>query len=103
MIDGEQSGRPPPSGDAPADAPGSDRRVRQQASRGRAPDVRARLVLLFLIGAVLFNFPLLSLFNHDRLLGGIPLLVGAVFGIWTALVATTAVLARRSPRAGSDG
>jgi hypothetical protein len=54
------------------------------------------------MGAVLFNFPLLSLFNHDRLLGGIPLLVGAVFGIWTALVATTAVLARRSPRAGSD-
>lgn len=102
MIDEEWTGRTPPSGDAPADAPGSDRHVRRRGARGRASDRRARFVLLSLMGAVLFNFPLLSLFNHDRLLGGIPLLVGAVFGIWTALVATTAVLARRSPRAGSD-
>jgi hypothetical protein len=68
-----------------------------------AAEVRSRFVLLFLAGAVLFNFPLLSLFNHDRLLGGIPLIVAAVFGIWTALIATTAVLAFRSQRNRPDG
>jgi hypothetical protein len=93
MTDERSSARPP----APNAPSGRDR------FGDAAAEVRSRFVLLFLAGAVLFNFPLLSLFNHDRLLGGIPLIVAAVFGIWTALIATTAVLTLRSQRNRPDG
>ena len=92
MTDERSSSRPPAS---------------NGLSNGRfgsaAAELRSRFVLLFLAGAVLFNFPMLSLFNHDRLLGGIPLIVWAVFGIWTALVVGTAVLARRSQQTRPGG
>jgi hypothetical protein len=45
-----------------------------------------RLVGLFLLGAVLFNYPILSLVNRDGLLFGIPILYLYLFGVWAALI-----------------
>ncbi len=33
-----------------------------------------RLVGVFLLGLVLFNYPVLQVFNHVRLVGGVPVL-----------------------------
>lgn len=46
-----------------------------------------RLVALFLLGIVLLNYPLLSLFNIPRLICGIPLLYGYIFVVWALLIA----------------
>ncbi|MDD3353478.1 MAG: hypothetical protein PHD22_07500 [Zoogloea sp.] len=45
-----------------------------------------RLMALFLLGAVLFNYPLLSIFDLPRVWAGIPLLYLYVFGLWLLLV-----------------
>ncbi|MCP4106813.1 MAG: hypothetical protein GY749_14960 [Desulfobacteraceae bacterium] len=46
----------------------------------------ARLVGMFLLGCILLNYPILSLFNIDIMLFGIPLLYVYIFGIWAALI-----------------
>jgi hypothetical protein len=50
-----------------------------------------RLVGLFLLGCVLFNYPLLSLFNLKIMIFGIPLLFFYVFTGWTLLILLAAV------------
>lgn len=45
-----------------------------------------RLAALFVLGGVLFNYPLLALFNHPLLLGGVPLLYVYVFVAWAVLI-----------------
>jgi len=45
-----------------------------------------RLVGLFLLGCLLFNFPILSLFNHNVIVLGIPLLYLYMFSIWFILI-----------------
>ena len=45
-----------------------------------------RLVGLFLLGMLLFNFPLLCLFNRPSLLWGIPVLYLYLFCAWTLIV-----------------
>lgn len=55
-----------------------------------------RLVGLFLLGCVLFNYPVLYLFNHPVRVMGIPLLYLYVFVAWGVLVALMAwVIERR--------
>jgi hypothetical protein len=54
-----------------------------------------RLVVLFLLGALLINFPVLSIFNQSATVGGIPLLYLYLFGIWAAGIVAVFVLARR--------
>lgn len=55
-----------------------------------------RLVGLFLLGCVLFNYPLLDLFNRPIHLFGIPLLYLYVFVAWTLLIGLMAwVIERR--------
>jgi hypothetical protein len=55
------------------------------------PNVKGqRLVALFLLGNLLFNYPLLALFNRPAMLGGIPLLYLYVFGAWALLIALLA-------------
>lgn len=56
-----------------------------------------RLVALFAGGWLLFNFPLLALWDRDAILFGVPLFPVALFLIWAALVATMAWLMERSP------
>ena len=55
-----------------------------------------RLVALFLLGALLFNYPLLYLFNVDYYVLGVPLLYVYVFVVWALLIALTALVAERS-------
>lgn len=51
-----------------------------------------RLAALFALGCLLFNYPLLALFNHAALLGGIPLLYVYVFSAWAVMIALLALV-----------
>ena len=55
-----------------------------------------RLVLLFVLGALLINFPVLAIFNRATTLGGIPTLYVYLFGVWAAGIVAVFILARRS-------
>ncbi len=55
-----------------------------------------RLVGLFLLGAVLFNYPVLSLFNRQTSLFGIPVLFLYLFGVWAVLIFFTALVTGRT-------
>ena len=50
---------------------------------------------MFLLGCLLFNYPLLYLFNVDYRLFGIPLLYLYVFAAWGLLIALTAAVVGR--------
>jgi hypothetical protein len=55
------------------------------------PNVKGqRLVALFLLGNLLFNYPLLALFNRPDMVLGIPVLYAYVFGAWALLIALLA-------------
>lgn len=57
------------------------------------PNVRGqRLAALFLLGNLLFNYPLLSLFNQPGLVLGIPVLYAYVFAAWSLLIALLAIV-----------
>jgi hypothetical protein len=60
------------------------------------PDSRKtrRLAGIFLLGWVLLNYPILSIFNLPASWGGIPLLYAYVFAVWTLIVALLAVVSR---------
>jgi len=51
-----------------------------------------RLVALFLLGCLLFNYPLLSLFNNPVEIFGIPLLYAYLFAVWGLLIALMALV-----------
>lgn len=53
-----------------------------------------RLASLCLLGMLLFNFPLLCLFNRAVLIAGIPLLYLYLFGTWTLIIALILVISR---------
>ncbi len=53
-----------------------------------------KLVLLFVLGALLLNFPVLAIFNRPAALGGVPVLYLYLFGLWLAGIVAVAVLAR---------
>jgi len=46
----------------------------------------ARLAALCMLGMVLFNFPVLALFNVPQVLFGVPLLYAYIFIAWAALI-----------------
>ncbi len=60
--------------------------------------VAQRLAALFLLGCLLFNYPLLALFNRDIEVLGIPLLYAYVFGAWLALIVLMALAVERGGR-----
>lgn len=49
-----------------------------------------RLVAVFLIGAVLLNYPILSLFDRPTEVFGVPLLFLYIFAAWTGIIAVMA-------------
>jgi len=55
-----------------------------------------RLAALFLLGVVLFNYPVLALFNRATDVLGIPVLYAFIFGAWTALIGLLALVVERS-------
>lgn len=54
-----------------------------------------RLVALFLLGCLLFSFPLLALFNGGGTVFGIPLLYAWLFGTWALLIALMVLVVER--------
>lgn len=58
-----------------------------------------RLAALFAAGWLLFNFPLLGLWDRELSLFGLPLFPTALFGAWAALIA---ILAWWMERSGDD-
>ena len=51
-----------------------------------------RFVALCMLGVVLFNYPILALFNVSGTLFGVPLLYAYLFIAWAALIVSTAAL-----------
>lgn len=54
-----------------------------------------QLVGLFLLGCLLFNYPLLALFNVHATIFGVPLLYAYLFGAWAMLIVLVAVIMER--------
>lgn len=52
-----------------------------------------RFVALCMLGMLLFNYPVLALFNVPGTLFGVPALYAYVFIAWAALIASMAYLA----------
>jgi acetyl-CoA carboxylase carboxyltransferase component len=52
-----------------------------------------RFVALCMLGMLLFNYPILALFNVPGTLFGVPALYAYVFIAWAALIASMAYLA----------
>jgi len=55
-----------------------------------------RLVGLFLLGCLFFNYPLLALFNVRATVFGVPLLYAYLFAAWALLIALVAVIMERT-------
>ena len=53
-----------------------------------------RLVGLFLLSVLLFNYPLLCLFNRPILILGMPALYFYLFGFWTLIILLILILSR---------
>ena len=54
-----------------------------------------RFVALCMLGMVLFNFPILALFNVSATLLGVPVLYAYIFIAWASLIALMALVAER--------
>lgn len=54
-----------------------------------------KLIVLFVLGALVLNFPILAIFNRAATLGGIPVLYLYLFGVWAAGIVGVWALARR--------
>jgi hypothetical protein len=52
-----------------------------------------RFIALCMLGLLLFNYPILALFNVTGTLFGVPLLYAYIFVAWTALIAMMAYVA----------
>lgn len=57
-----------------------------------------KLIALFLLGWLVFSFPLLALWDHDAIVFGIPALPGGLFLTWLALIGLLAWLMERHER-----
>ena len=57
-----------------------------------------RLVALFLAGALLFNYPLLALFDRATTVLGVPLLYVYIFCAWALLIALLALVVERGEK-----
>jgi hypothetical protein len=63
--------------------------MKTQSARG------ARLAGLFMLGCLLFNYPLLALFNVQGSLLGVPILYAYIFAAWALLIALVAAVMER--------
>jgi hypothetical protein len=54
-----------------------------------------RFVALCMLGVVLFNFPVLALFNVSGTVLGVPVLYAYIFAAWAFLIALMAFVAER--------
>ena len=64
-----------------------------QSADAKAPGIQGqRLIAAFLFGCLLFNYPLLYLFNIDFRVLGLPLLYVYAFAAWGLLILLTAAV-----------
>lgn len=70
------------------------------AMRGPRPQV---LLALCAAGVVLFNFPLLMVWDNPVTLFGLPLLPVALFAVWAVLIVALALVCEAGPRRGTGG
>jgi hypothetical protein len=63
----------------------------------RAALLQQRLVGLFALALLLFNFPLLALWDRDLLVWGLPLFPVALFLVWALLIGALAWLMEQFP------
>jgi type IV secretory pathway VirB3-like protein len=54
-----------------------------------------RLAAIFLMGCILLNYPVLSLFTRPAEVAGIPLLYAYLFGAWAVLIGLMALTIER--------
>ena len=57
-----------------------------------------RLTALCLLGFLLFNYPILALFNVSGTIFGVPVLYAYIFGAWVALILLMALVAESRGR-----
>jgi hypothetical protein len=57
--------------------------------------VNERLVLLFVVGVLLLNYPVLAIFNRSTTIGGMPGLYLYLFAVWALGIGAVWLLARR--------
>ncbi|HSN91824.1 MAG TPA: hypothetical protein VLS93_11405 [Anaeromyxobacteraceae bacterium] len=62
----------------------------------RSSKTGQRLFAVFLVGGVLLNYPLLSLFSQPFDVAAVPLLYAYVFGVWILLIALMALAVERT-------
>lgn len=62
----------------------------------REKDKQYKLLATFLLFLLLFNFPVLSIFNHAYRVAGIPVLYVYIFLSWIGFVVFTANLLRKA-------
>ncbi|MDZ7596964.1 MAG: hypothetical protein WAV08_03945 [Desulfobacterales bacterium] len=60
--------------------------------------INKRLIGLSLMGYLLFNFPLVSLFNLPEFVLGFPLLYAYLFGAWAAYIVLIVLIIHSRPR-----
>lgn len=63
--------------------------------RGSSGIGAQRLLALFAAGWLLLNFPLLSVFDREAMLFGLPLLPAALFVVWALLIGVLALISER--------
>lgn len=61
----------------------------------KSPMKGQRLVALFLIGFLLFDYPILFLFNTGGTIFGIPLLYAYIFSAWGGLIGLMALVVEK--------
>jgi hypothetical protein len=54
----------------------------------------ARLACLFLLAVLLFNYPMLGVFNAPGTVFGVPVLYAYLFSAWSAVIALAALAVR---------
>ena len=86
-LEGSHIARPPMSTDSPFPML-PPRPEHEETRRGQ------RLLFLALLFAVLLNFPLLAVFDHEGRVGGVPVLYLYVMLMWILLVAVTGWLVK---------
>ncbi len=61
----------------------------------RSGETGQRLAAIFMMGAILLNYPILFLFTLSGAIAGIPLLYAYLFGVWTLLIGLMALVIER--------
>ncbi len=62
---------------------------------GRSTNKGERLVAVFLLGVLLFNYPVLAVFYGAGRLFGVPVVYVYIFSAWACLIALLALVVER--------